>query len=103
METNTSLIFASSASLTETQKVQDINSWIPERWVPSASANTEEIEKQKDKITEMERRMWTFGSGGRGCIGKHVAMLEMKLLLAGIYRKYRTEIDNESELLITHE
>lgn len=101
MATNTSLIFVSSSSLSDNERNEDVNSWIPERWIPSHLPNQEEEQLEKNRITEMERRIWTFGSGGRGCVGKHLAILEMKLLLAGIYGSYRTEIDNDSEVLIT--
>lgn len=51
----------------------------------------------------MERRIWTFGSGGRGCIGKNLAILEIKLLVAGIYSRYGTEVDDGAEVCVMHE
>lgn len=38
--------------------------WLPERWM-----NAEE-----DKLREMKRWFWAFGSGGRMCIGSHFAI-----------------------------
>lgn len=38
----------------------DVDQWLPQRWYDIDS----------DTLAEMNRRLWTFGSGGRGCIGK---------------------------------
>jgi hypothetical protein len=38
----------------------DVNEWRPERW----------LEADADILSRMNHRLWTFGSGGRGCIGK---------------------------------
>ncbi|KAH6695096.1 cytochrome P450 [Plectosphaerella plurivora] len=51
----------------------------PERWLrPGAQ--------------ELERWFWGFSSGGRMCVGRHLAMAEMTTLIASIYSKYRTTI-----------
>lgn len=51
----------------------------PDRWM-DASLDT----------AEMNRWFWAFSSGGRMCIGLHLAMAEMTTLASTIYRKYRT-------------
>ncbi|ERS98798.1 benzoate 4-monooxygenase cytochrome P450 [Sporothrix schenckii 1099-18] len=51
----------------------------PDRWM-DASADT----------TEMQRWFWAFSSGGRMCIGMHLAMAEMTTLASSVYRRYRT-------------
>lgn len=38
----------------------DVGEWIPERW----------IDVDGESLAEMNRRLWTFGSGGRGCVGR---------------------------------
>ncbi|RKL28104.1 hypothetical protein BFJ72_g12688 [Fusarium proliferatum] len=53
----------------------------PERWL--------EAEGDADR----RRHQWAFSSGGRGCIGKHLAMAEMKTLLRDVYSQYETEPD----------
>ncbi|KAF5703289.1 cytochrome P450 monooxygenase [Fusarium mundagurra] len=53
----------------------------PERWL--------EAEGDADR----RRHQWAFSSGGRGCIGKHLAMAEMKTLLRDVYSRYETEPD----------
>ncbi|TQN73534.1 putative sterigmatocystin biosynthesis P450 monooxygenase [Colletotrichum shisoi] len=39
---------------------------------------------------ERKRLMFAFANGGRGCVGKHLALAEMKTLLADIYSRYTT-------------
>jgi hypothetical protein len=56
----------------------------PSRWLPTHSSD--------DELKEMHRWFWAFGSGGRMCIGSHLALQEIKLLVAAIYGNYRTEI-----------
>ena len=51
----------------------------PERWL-----GDEEDVKQRKKW------FWAFSSGGRMCIGMHLAMAEMTCLAAAIYLRYRT-------------
>ncbi|KAG7123697.1 Cytochrome monooxygenase aflV like protein [Verticillium longisporum] len=41
---------------------------------------------------ELNRHFWAFSSGGRMCIGMHLAMAEMNTVTAALYRKYRTPI-----------
>ncbi|KAH6866038.1 cytochrome P450 [Thelonectria olida] len=41
---------------------------------------------------ELNRWFWAFSSGGRMCIGMHLAMVEMSTLAATLYREYETLI-----------
>ncbi|CAK7239650.1 MAG: hypothetical protein STHCBS139747_001084 [Sporothrix thermara] len=52
----------------------------PDRWLGS--------DPQLD--AEMNRRFFAFSNGGRGCLGKHLAMAEMKLLLRDVYMQFET-------------
>ena len=54
----------------------------PDRWLTSS----------EEQLTEMNRHFWAFGSGGRMCIGRHLAMQEIKLIVAAIFTSYRMEI-----------
>nr|UYD62321.1 cytochrome P450 [Leptographium qinlingense (nom. inval.)] len=56
----------------------------PERWL----GETPEL---GDPAT-MRRWFWAFSSGARMCIGMHLAMAEMTMLLSAIYRKYDTRL-----------
>ncbi|KAJ5712553.1 benzoate 4-monooxygenase cytochrome P450 [Penicillium malachiteum] len=51
----------------------------PERWLGECG-----------DLVEMKKWFWAFSSGGRMCIGIHLAMAEMTTLLAAIYRRYTT-------------
>ncbi|KAF5003313.1 hypothetical protein FDECE_10128 [Fusarium decemcellulare] len=58
---------------------KDSQSFNPERWLGPQS-------------TELNRWFWAFSSGGRMCIGMHLAWVEMITLVATIYRNYKTSI-----------
>ncbi|KAF5722314.1 pisatin demethylase cytochrome P450 [Fusarium mundagurra] len=51
----------------------------PDRWLGPDAA-------------ELNRWFWGFSSGGRMCIGMHLAMAEMTTLTATMYRQFRTTI-----------
>ncbi|TVY33076.1 Cyrochrome P450 monooxygenase, partial [Lachnellula subtilissima] len=54
--------------------------FLPERWLePTASL-------------DMNKLFFAFGAGGRGCIGRHLAMAEMRYLLKGVYSRFKTSI-----------
>ncbi|QUC22165.1 uncharacterized protein UV8b_06406 [Ustilaginoidea virens] len=42
---------------------------------------------------DRRRLLFSFSSGGRGCVGKHLAIAEMKVLLRDVYSQYRTVPD----------
>lgn len=50
----------------------------PDRWMTD------------DGDAERKRLFFAFASGGRGCVGKHLALAEMKLLLRDIYSRFAT-------------
>ncbi|KAN0089739.1 putative benzoate 4-monooxygenase cytochrome P450 [Hyaloscypha variabilis] len=58
----------------------------PERWLGDPK-----------EVAEMKKWFWAFSSGGRMCIGIHLAMVEMTILTAAIYRKYRTKVKKGTE------
>ncbi|KAI0417674.1 cytochrome P450 3A13 [Xylaria grammica] len=50
----------------------------PERWL------------QEEGGLDRKRLFFAFASGGRGCIGKHLALAEMKVLLRDVYSRFTT-------------
>jgi hypothetical protein len=56
--------------------------WDPDRWLVNDS----------EELAQMKKWFWAFSSGGRMCIGIHLAMAEMVALVPAIYRKYETRI-----------
>ncbi|KAL1887970.1 hypothetical protein Sste5346_009852 [Sporothrix stenoceras] len=63
----------------------------PERWMAGGGPDTEE------ERAIIRRWFWAFSSGGRMCIGMHLAMAEMTMLLAAIYRRYTTRLHTKQE------
>ncbi|KAI7324842.1 putative P450 monooxygenase [Hortaea werneckii] len=53
--------------------------FMPQRWLGERNA-------------EAERWFWAFSSGGRMCIGIHLAMAEMTSLVAAVYQRYTTSL-----------
>ncbi|OTA93092.1 hypothetical protein M434DRAFT_73723 [Hypoxylon sp. CO27-5] len=50
----------------------------PDRWL------------QQEGELDRKRLFFAFASGGRGCIGKHLALAEMKILLRDVYSRFTT-------------
>ncbi|KAH0015116.1 cytochrome P450, partial [Aureobasidium melanogenum] len=44
---------------------------------------------------ERNRMFFAFSQGARGCIGKHLALAEMKILLREVYEEYKTVLGKE--------
>ncbi|KAI0823955.1 cytochrome P450 [Trametes gibbosa] len=55
----------------------------PERWL------------QEEGAAERNQLFFAFAAGGRGCIGKNLALVEMKLLLKAVYSTYRTHVASD--------
>ena len=56
----------------------------PDRWL---------IEKESEQYKRMSQAHFPFLTGSRACIGMHLAMVEIVLILTGIYAKYNTILD----------
>ncbi|KAI0146012.1 cytochrome P450 3A13 [Hypoxylon sp. NC0597] len=54
----------------------------PDRWL------------QQEGELDRKRLFFAFASGGRGCIGKHLALAEMKILLRDVYSRFTTLPDS---------
>ncbi|KAI0333961.1 cytochrome P450 [Cubamyces sp. BRFM 1775] len=67
----------------DTRVFPDPDNFIPERWLDPQG------------VIERNQLFFAFGAGGRGCIGKHLALFEMKLLLKEVYSNFRTRIAPE--------
>ncbi|KAK3391929.1 cytochrome P450 [Sordaria brevicollis] len=65
----------------------DPDAFRPERWL--------EKEGKKDKenggaVEARKKVFFAFANGGRGCVGKHLALAEMKILLREVYSRFTT-------------
>ncbi|EMD39593.1 hypothetical protein CERSUDRAFT_80974 [Gelatoporia subvermispora B] len=67
----------------DTEVFPNPDEFIPERWL------------HDDDHTARNQLMFAFGAGGRMCIGKHLATLEMKVLLQEVYTHYRTKVADD--------
>lgn len=56
----------------------DPDSFDPDRW----------LTRGENRKADMMRWFWAFSSGGRMCIGSHLAMLQMKLLIAVLFANF---------------
>ncbi|OJD40206.1 cytochrome p450 [Diplodia corticola] len=71
----------------------DAEQWKPERWLDGRGGLlTPDSEDGGEGYREMMRWFWAFGSGGRMCIGSHLAIYQMKFIIAAIYSNYETAI-----------
>lgn len=59
--------------------------WIPERWLPQAGESDESYNLRK---THMSKHLLHFGKGIRMCLGKDLALIDIKLALANLYWRY---------------
>ncbi|KAF2706329.1 cytochrome P450 [Pleomassaria siparia CBS 279.74] len=66
--------------------------WRPDRWL-----NLESVGEEKRRDME-SRWFWAFGSGGRMCVGSHLAVYQMKYIVAAMYSNYTTKIVNDMDI-----
>ncbi|BCS09734.1 hypothetical protein ASPFODRAFT_43984 [Aspergillus luchuensis CBS 106.47] len=62
--------------------------WIPMRW----------MDAKDDKIHDMRRLFYPFGTGGRMCLGNNFAFLEIKLVIAMVYANYLPEVVDDEDI-----
>ncbi|KAI5262336.1 cytochrome P450 [Aureobasidium subglaciale] len=62
--------------------------WRPERWLDEKGC--------VDGGGDRSRWFWAFGSGGRMCVGKNLAMYEMKGIVAAIWSNFETTIVDDA-------
>ncbi|KAM6476616.1 benzoate 4-monooxygenase cytochrome P450 [Trichoderma sp. SZMC 28011] len=60
--------------------------FLPERW----------LDGDEEMLNRRLNQLIPFGYGGRVCLGKALATMEIKLLIAGLYRKYKTVMTESS-------
>lgn len=60
----------------------DPETFLPERWMTD----------DKEVLKRMERYFFTYGAGGRACIGRYIALVEIRKLVAQFLRRFDVEI-----------
>ncbi|KAH8820258.1 cytochrome P450 [Xylogone sp. PMI_703] len=78
-------------------------SFIPERWIPTATSDGTEgsqlsISFSAESIQRAKSAFAPFSLGARGCIGKNLAYAEMMVVLAKLLWVYELEACEESEI-----
>ncbi|PWY69425.1 cytochrome P450 [Aspergillus eucalypticola CBS 122712] len=58
----------------------DPDTFNPDRWM------------EEDGINERNRLFFAFSTGGRGCTGRNLATVEMKILLQEVYARFQTTV-----------
>ncbi|GMF43780.1 unnamed protein product [Phytophthora fragariaefolia] len=66
----------------------DASEFMPERWIDSAGK----------LISVSSYQFVAFNAGPRLCLGKNLAMLEMKLIVASLLSKYHVELENPKDV-----
>ncbi|OSS54130.1 hypothetical protein B5807_01119 [Epicoccum nigrum] len=78
-------VSASAGLLNKNEEVYyNARKWRTERWL-----NIGKVKEEKRKDME-SRWFWAFGSGGRMCVGSHLAVYQMKYIIAALYSNYST-------------
>ncbi|KAF2162917.1 hypothetical protein M409DRAFT_68872 [Zasmidium cellare ATCC 36951] len=69
----------------------DVDSYIPERWLPRP---TEPYEQERARIDAMSRTLFHFGAGRFGCISKNVSLLEMYKVVPAVLRAFEMSLED---------
>jgi cytochrome P450 len=64
----------------------DADSFNPDRWLKQAGETEEDFEDRRRRMKETSD--FTFGAGGRVCMGRNMALLELYKLFATLYSVY---------------
>ncbi|KAF2178211.1 cytochrome P450 monooxygenase-like protein [Zopfia rhizophila CBS 207.26] len=83
-------VSASAGILHSNEEVYEkAGEWRPQRWL-------EKVGEEKKKDME-SRWFWSFGSGaGRMCVGSHLAVYQMKYIVAALYSNFETHIIDDT-------
>ncbi|OTA63622.1 cytochrome P450 [Hypoxylon sp. EC38] len=68
---------------------EDLDSFIPERWLPAEGESEETFEARRQ---EMASATFTFGAGPRTCIGKNISLLEVYKLIPSLFYTFKFEL-----------
>ncbi|KAF2036670.1 cytochrome P450 monooxygenase-like protein [Setomelanomma holmii] len=84
-------VSASAGLLHANEEVYErASEWRPERWL-----DLDKLDDERRKDME-SRWFWAFGSGGRMCVGSHLAVYQMKYIVAALYSSYSTSIVDDT-------
>lgn len=61
----------------------------PERWIPTPD--------NAEHLAAMEKSYFPFGGGKRGCVGRHMSLIEMRKIVPQLLREFDIEIEENKE------
>ena len=84
-------VHAQAQTLHRNRVFEDAENFHPERWLDSTP----------EKIKEMDRWFWAFGSGPRKCIGEHLGLSNLKIAISSIWENFETRVTERTELTLS--
>lgn len=80
----------------------DADSFNPDRWLQGEAESVQQFEARSRRMKDTVD--FVFGGGGRICMGRYLAMLEIKKLIATLYSLFEvSKLPNLSRLVRLHE
>lgn len=76
---------------------QDAEEFNPDRWL----VDNDDVVGQ-ERVKKMDRCMFQFGGGSHLCIGRHLATLEMNMVLTQVLRRYKIQLIDPTTPLTRH-
>ncbi|KAK2766812.1 hypothetical protein FQN54_006126 [Arachnomyces sp. PD_36] len=70
----------------------DVDTFNPDRWMKKAGESQESFDSRHSRMKEVVD--FIFGAGGRVCMGRHMALLEIYKLFATLYSIYDIKLAN---------
>ncbi|KAF2167655.1 hypothetical protein M409DRAFT_21811 [Zasmidium cellare ATCC 36951] len=74
----------------------DAEDWIPERWIPDSPDSSEE------ELKRLKEFVLPFTTGGRACIGRNLAYMELSICLAALVMAFEWHISDTARQSFTH-
>lgn len=73
---------------------EDVDIYRPDRWLVD---QTKDVERERERIKEMNATMFHFGMGPRTCIGKNISLLEIYKLVPSFLRRFEIELEDPTQ------
>ncbi|KZT51464.1 cytochrome P450 [Calocera cornea HHB12733] len=67
----------------------DADIYRPERWMVTDKTDQKEVER----VRNIERHQFAFGAGTRTCIGKHISLMEIRIAIPELLRRFEFTLE----------
>jgi benzoate 4-monooxygenase len=71
---------------------KDATAFIPERWLPNDSPLSQEYLTSETEAKNLKEYVLPFSLGGRACIGRNLAFMELSIVIAALVRGFEWEL-----------